>query len=165
MTRGKKRRTGAPSSGRGAAGLLDPPSTSFPTRPAAPPAETSKGRPGRPGRPGGNPLKKAARAAAKVELRTTSDIVARLEDVANRARLIAQSECGARDAAAALSVEARCVNKLYDIAIGSKLEAEIADLKAQVAQMNAHLAGKKGSAQRADVAPAPRLARRPESVQ
>lgn len=85
--------------------------------------------------------------------------------IAERARELANSDCGARDAAAALSVEARCRNKLIDLLRGDDQDAEIQDLKAQVAAMNAHLAGKKGSAQRASVAPAPRVARRQEPLQ
>jgi hypothetical protein len=89
----------------------------------------------------------------------------RLDAIGKLARELAESDCGARDAAAALSVEARCTNKLIDLLIGDDQAAEIRDLRAQVSAMNAHLAGKKGSALRADVAPAPRVARRSESLQ
>lgn len=129
-----------------------------------PPALTRRGR----GRPGARPLagkKAAVPAGPQLELTTAAAIVARLENVADRARDVAATATGARDAAAALSVEARCVTRLHDIRQGDEQGHQIRDLQAQVALMNTHLAGKKGSAQRADVAPAPRLARRAESLQ
>lgn len=160
MSRGTQRPRGAKSSGRGAAeGSGHPPAVAPTESKAAPKPEAKRG----PGRPAARPLAGRAAAApapaAELELVNARAIVGRLEDVANRARDVAKTATGARDAAAALSVEARCVTRLYDIRQGDDQAQEIRDIKAQLAAMNAFLAGKKGSAQRADVAPAPRVAR------
>lgn len=153
MSKGAKR-TGADVSASGAAAAGTPP-----TRAAAAP-----GPPKKRGRKAKAALTKA-KVGALVEQLELAEQKRQLLAIAELARTLAQSNCGARDAAAALSVEARCRNKLIDLLLGDDQDAEIRDLKAQVSAMNAHLAGKKGSAQRADVAPAPRVARRPESLQ
>lgn len=153
MTRGTKRgRRIDSASGAAAAGTP-------PTREAAAPGPPKKRKAGR---KAAAPLAKVGNLIEKLELgHQKRELLA----IAELARTLAKSNCGARDAAAALSVEARCRNKLIDLLHGDDQDAEIRDLKAQVAAMNAHLAGKKGSAQRADVAPAPRAARRAESLQ
>lgn len=160
MSRGTKRRSGADVSASGAAAPVPPDAE------AAAPAPRKKRGPGR-------PVKKP-KLAAKPKDDGEALIVAALTVerqkrelllVAERAKVLADSDCGARDAAAALSVEARCRNKLIDLLQAADQADEIQTLRAEVAAMNARLAGKKGSAQRADVAPAPRVARRPESLQ
>jgi hypothetical protein len=155
VSRGAKRRGRDDSSqGAGAPAAIPP---AVPSSTSAPAPRAKRGR------KAAKPLAEAAPAAAD---RFTVDAQKRrLDEIGKLARKLATSDCGARDAAAALSVEARCTNKLLDLLGADQTAAEIADLRAQVAAMNAHLAGKKGSAQRADVAPAPRVARRSESLQ
>jgi hypothetical protein len=148
-----KRRQGADDSSQGAGA----PAVIPPTKSHAPAPRTKRGRPAK------KPLKGAV---VQAEDRFTIVVQKRrLDEIGKLARKLSQSDCGARDAAAALSVEARCTNKLLDLLLGDDQAAEIRDLRAQVSAMNAHLAGKKGSALRADVAPAPRVARRSESLQ
>jgi hypothetical protein len=156
VRRGAKRGKRDDSSlGAGAPAAITPAASSPPSAPAP---RTKRGR---------RPAQPLAGAVVQAENRFTVDAQKRrLDEVGKLARKIATAEkCGARDAAAALSVEARCTNKLLDLLVGDDQAAEIRDLKAQVSAMVAHLAGKKGSALRADVAPAPRVARRSESLQ
>jgi hypothetical protein len=104
-------------------------------------------------------------ATSDQELGTPRQQVSRLLDIADRAKLVAAKATGARDAASALAVERQSVSKVLDYLERDRGAAEIDDIKAQLAAMNAALAGKRGSAQRADVAPAPRIARRSETLQ
>lgn len=157
MTRGNKRREGADNSASGAAAQPPTPDSEA-AAPGSPKKKKKRWRPVK-------KKKLEAKVGDLVEQLSVAQQKRELLAVAKLARELAESDCGARDAAAALSVEARCRNKLIDLLQGDDQEAEIRDLKAQVSAMNAYLAGKKGSAQRADVAPAPRVARRPESLQ
>lgn len=150
MTRGTKRKS-ADVSASGAAAAPPPPASVA----AAPQSPKKRGRPKK--ATGVEAVKddgEALIAAALTVERQKRELLL----VAERARVLSQSECGARDAAAALSVEARCRNKLIDLLGADKRGEEIEALRAELAAMNARLAARKGSAQRADVARAPRRA-------
>lgn len=78
---------------------------------------------------------------------------------------MAKTATGARDAAAALAVEARCTSTIRAAIVARTEAGEIEDLRAELAEIKSRLAGKKGSAQRADVATTPPLARGARTLQ
>lgn len=156
MTAGGRPAKGKKRSGQGAAARAEAPQA--PTASAAAPKASKRGR------PAAQPLA-GAKASAGGDVATTEQARLRLLDIANRAQAVAKSAKGARDAATALSVETRCIKAVHDILDNRDRDSELDELAQQLAEMNAALAGKAGSAQREGVAKAPPIARGPRTVQ